>query len=74
MTVTIHFQSSDDYKILEPLITLLNKADLKVHLQSDPPTTELRKKAQQFLQFLEVSSLRTIDKIIIPNREDRNAR
>jgi hypothetical protein len=75
MVITIHFQSEQDLQWLGKIVEMLKKAAVQFEVQGPSPEKSpgLRQRRQAFLNAVHSGRVITTP-IVIPNREERNAR
>lgn len=75
MLISIKIETSDDLRMVEPVLALLGKSKVKINVKTESDLAESRRKAmRQLIQFIHESAFPVVAKIEIPNREERNAR
>lgn len=75
MVISIKIETTEDLKIVEPVLALLGKSKAKVSVQKNGELADDRKKAMlRLVKFINESVFPVVSKIEIPNREERNAR
>jgi len=73
MRITIHIQNQQEYQWLAPFLETLKQIDADVDIKGHLDTATHYEKRHRFLDFLNAHALKT-NKIIIPDRDQRNAR
>jgi hypothetical protein len=75
MIISIQLQTSEDLMLLDPVIKLLQQSKVKYTVQSKNTLDKRRKMGiKKMLHYLENDKTISINKIIIPNREENNER
>jgi len=75
MLISIKIETSDDLRMVEPVLALLRKSKARINIKTESDLAESHRKAMhQLIQFIHESTFPVVAKIEIPNREDRNAR
>jgi hypothetical protein len=75
MIISIQLQTSEDLMLLDPVIKLLQKSKAKYTVQSKNNLDKRRKVGiQKMLYYVKNDQTLSINKIIIPNREENNER
>ncbi len=75
MLISIKIETSDDLRMVEPVLALLGKSKARISVKSESDLAENRRKAiRQLIQFIHETAFPVVSKIEIPTREERNAR
>lgn len=74
MVITIRIQNQQYFQWLAPFLEALKKhSSARVEIQEEPSDKKWQDKLASFFQFVNENAI-TVDKIEIPDREERNAR
>ncbi len=75
MVISIQLQTTEDIKLLEPVLKLLRQSKTTFKVQSAFPLDKPRKEGiRRMLQLVRSNEQPKVTKIEIPTREERNER
>ena len=75
MVISIQLQTTEDIKLLEPVLKLLRQTKTTFKVQSSVPLDKSRREGiRRMLQLVRSNEQPKVTKIEIPTREERNER